>query len=263
MTNDLAYNDLLSTILFRGSRRPNRTGVDAISIFGFRMVFNLYNYTLPLITTKKVSFHNILHELIWYLSGDTNIKYLTDNGVNIWNEWADENGNLGPVYGKQWTDWNGINQIERVVESIKTDPYSRRHIVSAWNVAELEDMALPPCHLLFQFYVHNGTLSCQLYQRSADAFLGVPYNIACYSLLTHLIAHTCGLKAAEFIHTIGDAHIYENHVEQVRTQLDRDSYDSPKIKIHAKHDRLADYKFDDFELIDYEHGPTLHGAVAV
>lgn len=261
-----AYENLLTDVLATGTYKGDRTGTGTISKFGAQMRFNLAE-GFPLITTKKVHTKSIIHELIWLLSGDTNIQYLKDNGVTIWDEWVKTDGTLGPVYGQQWRSWDSkwdapIDQIANVIESIKTDPDSRRHIVSAWNPAELEFMALPPCHLLFQFYVADGKLSCQLYQRSGDLFLGVPFNIASYALLTHMVAQQTGLEVGEFIHTIGDAHIYLNHVDQVKLQLERDPTDFPQLKLN-KADSIDDYKFEDVEIVGYEPHPAIKGEVAV
>jgi thymidylate synthase len=238
-----------------------------VSIFGTQTRYNLQE-GFPLVTTKKVYFKGVLYELLWFLKGDTNIKYLVDNKVNIWNEWADQNGDLGPVYGKQWVNWqtiNGksINQIKEVISQIKNNPDSRRLIVSAWNVGEIEQMALPPCHSFFQFYVNNNKLSCQLYQRSADLFLGVPFNIASYSLLIHMIAHVTNLEVGEFIHTLGDAHIYDNHKEQINEQLSRKPFKLPKLKIINKRNCIFDFKPEDFEIENYDSHPPIKGKVAV
>ncbi len=259
-----AYLDVLQHILENGVDKPNRTGIDTRSIFGAQMRFDL-SKGFPLVTTKKVHLKSIIHELIWLLSGNTNIKYLTDNGVRIWNEWADENGDLGPVYGAQWRNFNGqgIDQIADVVHRIKTNPNDRRMIVSAWNPAQIEQMALPPCHAFFQFYVANGRLSCQLYQRSCDMFLGVPFNIASYALLTMMMAQVTGLQPGDFVHTLGDAHIYHNHFDQVREQLSRTPYPLPTMKINPDVTDINDFKYEDFELMGYECHPTLKGLVAV
>lgn len=279
---DKQYLDLCRHILENGVKKEDRTGTGTISTFGYQMRFDLRK-GFPMLTTKKLHWPSIAHELLWFLSGNTNTKYLTDNGVRIWNEWADENGDLGPVYGAQWRSWqpaeleydyrwddgsemlteNTIDQIAQVIEQIRTNPDSRRLIVSAWNVGELNQMALPPCHLLFQFYVVEGRLSCQLYQRSADVFLGVPFNIASYSLLTHMIAHITGLEVGEFVHTIGDAHIYTNHIEQVLTQLERDARPLPTLEIKRSVTDIDDFKFEDFAIIGYDPHPTLKGKVAV
>ena len=261
------YLDFLRHIRDHGEAKTERTGTGVKSVFGYQMRFNLQD-GFPLVTTKKVHVRSIIHELLWFLQGDTNIKYLKENKVRIWDEWADENGNLGPVYGKQWRSWEAkdgriIDQIANLVSEIKSNPDSRRLIVSAWNVGELENMALPPCHLLFQFYVANNKLSCQLYQRSCDAFLGVPFNIASYSLLTHMIAQQCDLEVGGFVWTAGDAHIYNNHQEQVDLQLSRDPYPLPQLEIKRKANDIFDYKFEDFEILNYECHPTIKGAVAV
>jgi thymidylate synthase len=264
MKQYLAY---LSHILDHGVRKEDRTGTGTLSVFGYQMRFDLQR-GFPVVTTKKLHLRSIIHELLWFISGETNIKYLKENGVSIWNEWADEAGDLGPVYGKQWRNWETsdgrvIDQLSQVIEQIKINPDSRRLIVSAWNVGELERMALAPCHLLFQFYVAEGRLSCQLYQRSADSFLGVPYNITSYSLLTEMIAQQCGLEAGEFIWTGGDCHIYSNHMEQVRLQLDREPYPLPQLVIKRKPDSILDYKFEDFELVNYQSHPHIPAPVAV
>ncbi|NBC83867.1 MAG: thymidylate synthase [Bacteroidetes bacterium] len=261
------YLDLLDRVLHTGEKKSDRTGTGTISVFGHQMRFDL-NKGFPLLTTKKLHVKSIIYELLWFLQGDTNIKYLNEHGVRIWNEWADEQGNLGPVYGAQWRSWsdgkNGnIDQIQQVIDSIKNNPDSRRHIVSAWNVGELDKMALPPCHVLFQFYVSNGKLSCQLYQRSADIFLGVPFNIASYALLTMMIAQVTGLQANEFVHTLGDAHIYSNHLEQVKLQLTREPRSLPKMKINPGVNNIFGFKFEDFELSDYDPHPHIKGAIAV
>ncbi|MGE6220626.1 thymidylate synthase [Nubsella zeaxanthinifaciens] len=261
------YLDLMQHVLDNGTQKHDRTGTGTISVFGYQMRFNLQE-GFPMVTTKKLHLKSIIHELIWFLKGDTNIKYLKDNGVRIWDEWADENGNLGPVYGSQWRSWptpNGghIDQITQIINTIKNNPDSRRIIVSAWNVAEIENMALPPCHAFFQFYVADGKLSCQLYQRSADIFLGVPFNIASYALLTMMVAQVCGLEAGDFIHTFGDAHIYNNHLEQVKLQLSRDPKPLPTMKINPEVKDIFDFKFEDFELLNYEAHPHIKGIVAV
>lgn len=261
------YLDFLRHIKANGVEKNDRTGVGTISTFSYEMRFNLQK-GFPLLTTKKLHIKSILYELLWFLAGDTNTKYLTDNGVRIWNEWADENGDLGPVYGKQWRAWKTadgktIDQITLLLERIKTDPDSRRHILSAWNVGELDKMALPPCHLLFQFYVVNNKLSCKLIQRSADAFLGVPFNIASYALLTHMVAQQCNLEVGEFVWSGGDCHIYTNHFEQVDLQLTREPYALPELIIKRKPDSIFDYKFKDFEIINYQAHPHIKGLVAV
>jgi thymidylate synthase len=261
------YLDLLDHILENGSKKEDRTGTGTISIFGHQMRFNLAE-GFPTLTTKKLHLKSIIHELLWFLAGDTNIQYLTDNGVRIWNEWADENGNLGHVYGYQWRSWptpdgRHIDQITEVVESIKNNPNSRRHIVSAWNVGEIDQMALPPCHLLFQFYVADGKLSCQLYQRSCDVFLGVPFNIASYALLTMMMAQVCELEPGDFVWTGGDTHIYLNHLEQVKLQLTREPKALPRMKINPEVKSIFDFKYEDFELINYEAHPHIPGKVSV
>jgi len=261
------YHDYLKYILENGIKKEDRTGTGTISIFGYQMRFDL-NKGFPLVTTKKLHFKSIAYELLWFLSGDTNIKFLNDNGVKIWNEWADENGDLGAVYGKQWRAWETslgetIDQITDLINQIKNNPDSRRLIVSAWNVGQLKNMALPPCHYTFQFYVSEGKLSCMLTQRSADSFLGVPYNIASYSLLTHMIAQQCNLEAREFIWSGGDCHIYLNHLEQVEKQLSRTPCDLPKLRFNRKPDSIFDYKYEDFEILDYKAYPHIKGVVAV
>lgn len=261
------YLELCQHILEHGTEKSDRTGTGTISIFGYQMRFNLAD-GFPLLTTKKLHTKSIIHELLWFLKGDTNIQYLNENGVKIWNEWADEKGDLGPVYGHQWRSWpdgNGgtIDQIKEVVHQIKHNPDSRRLIVSAWNVADVGKMALPPCHCLFQFYVADGKLSCQLYQRSADVFLGVPFNIASYSLLTMMIAQVCGLKPGEFIHSFGDTHIYTNHIEQVKLQLTREPRPLPILKINPDVKCIFDFKYEDFELVDYNPHPHIKGEVSV
>ena len=259
------YLDLLKKVKDSGKPKGDRTGTGTISIFGHQMRFNLQE-SFPLLTTKKIHFKSVAYELLWFLKGDTNIKYLNDNGVSIWDEWADENGDLGPVYGKQWRDWKGADgfhdQISSVIEQIKNNPNSRRHIVSAWNVAEIPSMALAPCHILFQFYVQDGKLSCQLYQRSADVFLGVPFNIASYALLTHMIANVCNLEVGDFVHTLGDAHLYNNHLTQAEEQLSRSPLEPPQIKVSQK-TSIDAYEFEDFELINYQHHPHIPAVVAV
>jgi thymidylate synthase len=261
------YLDLLDHVLKSGTKKSDRTGTGTISVFGYQMRFNL-NDGFPLLTTKKLHLKSILHELLWFISGDTNIRYLSDNGVKIWNEWADENGNLGPVYGYQWRSWPAdegrkIDQLLNVINSIKRTPDSRRHIVSAWNAGELDKMALPPCHIMFQFYVAEGKLSCQLYQRSADIFLGVPFNMASYAILTHMIAQVTGLEPGDFIHTLGDAHIYLNHVEQVKLQLSRDPYKLPVMKINPAVDDILKFRYEDFTLTDYIAHPHIKGDISV
>ena len=261
------YLDLCQRVLNEGTEKHDRTGTGTISVFGHQMRFNLEE-GFPLLTTKKLHLKSIIYELLWFLKGDTNVKYLQDHGVRIWNEWADEHGELGPVYGHQWRSWpdyqgGHIDQITQLVEQIKKNPDSRRHIVSAWNVAEVNNMALPPCHTLFQFYVADGRLSLQLYQRSADIFLGVPFNIASYALLLQMMAQVTGLKAGDFVHTFGDAHIYLNHIEQVKLQLTRDPRPLPKMLINPEVKDLFDFKFEDFQLIDYDPHPHIPGVVAV
>lgn len=261
------YLDLLETILDKGTKKEDRTGTGTISRFGHQMRFDLSN-GFPMVTTKKLHLKSIIHELLWFLAGDTNTKYLVDNGVRIWNEWADENGNLGHIYGYQWRSWptpdgKHIDQIANVIEAIKNKPNSRRHIVSAWNVGELDKMNLPPCHILFQFYVANGKLSCQLYQRSADVFLGVPFNIASYALLTLMMAQVTNLQPGDFVHTFGDVHIYSNHIEQVKLQLTREPYPLPTMNINPNVKSIFDFKFDDFELVGYKSHPHIKGEVAV
>lgn len=261
------YLDLCQRVLKEGTEKHDRTGTGTISVFGHQMRFNLEE-GFPLLTTKKLHLKSIIHELLWFLNGDTNIKYLQDNGVRIWNEWADENGELGPVYGHQWRSWpdyqgGHIDQITQLVEQIKKNPDSRRHIVSAWNVAEVNNMALPPCHTLFQFYVADGKLSLQLYQRSADIFLGVPFNIASYALLLQMMAQVTGLRVGDFVHTFGDAHIYLNHIEQVKLQLSRNPRPLPKMVINPNIKDIFDFKFEDFSLQDYDPHPHIKGVVAV
>lgn len=261
------YQDLMRHVMENGTQKHDRTGTGTISVFGYQMRFNLQD-GFPMVTTKKLHLKSIIHELIWFLSGDTNIKYLKDNGVRIWDEWADENGNLGPVYGYQWRSWptpNGrhIDQISQVIDQIKNNPDSRRIMVSAWNVADVNQMALPPCHSLFQFYVANGKLSCQLYQRSADIFLGVPFNIASYALLTMMVAQVCNLQYGDFIHTFGDAHLYNNHLEQTKLQLSREPRPLPTMKINPDVKDIFDFKFEDFTLENYDPWPHIKGEVAV
>ncbi len=261
------YLNLLDHVLAKGVKKPDRTGTGTISVFGYQMRFDLAK-GFPLLTTKKLHTKSILHELLWFLQGSTNIQYLKDNGVTIWDEWADDKGNLGPVYGYQWRSWpttNGqhIDQISKVIESIKKDPDSRRHIVSAWNVGELDNMALPPCHILFQFYVADGRLSCQMYQRSADIFLGVPFNIASYAFLLHMMAQVTGLKPGELIITLGDAHIYLNHVEQVILQLTREPLALPKLKLNPQVQSIFDFKYEDFSLENYNSHPHIKGDISV
>jgi thymidylate synthase len=261
------YLQLLQHILDNGVHKSDRTGTGTISTFGYQMRFNLQE-GFPLVTTKKLHVKSIIHELLWFLKGATNIAYLKENGVSIWNEWADENGELGPVYGKQWRSWTGANgetidQISDLIHQIKTNPDSRRLIVSAWNVADLPKMALMPCHTLFQFYVAEGKLSCQLYQRSADVFLGVPFNIASYALLTMMMAQVCDLQAGEFVHTFGDVHIYTNHLEQVKLQLSRQPFPLPTLRLNQEVKDIFDFKYEDFTLENYQHHPAIKAPVAV
>jgi len=261
------YHNLIKHVLEQGALKTDRTGTGTTSVFGCQMRFNLQD-GFPLLTTKKLHTKSIIHELLWFLKGDTNIKYLKDNGVSIWDDWADAEGNLGPVYGSQWRNWptpdgRHIDQITQVVEMIKKNPDSRRLIVSAWNVADIDKMKLPPCHALFQFYVADGKLSCQLYQRSADIFLGVPFNIASYALLTMMIAQTCDLKPGDFIHTLGDAHLYSNHIEQANLQLTRELRKLPTLKINPAIKNIFDFKFEDFTLENYDPHPHIKAAVAV
>ncbi|MCO4291434.1 thymidylate synthase [Solitalea sp. MAHUQ-68] len=261
------YHDLMQHVLDNGVEKHDRTGTGTISVFGYQMRFDL-SEGFPLVTTKKVHLKSIIHELIWFLKGETNIAYLKENGVSIWDEWADENGELGPVYGSQWRSWptpdgGKIDQIEKVVNQIKNNPDSRRIIVSAWNVAEVDNMALPPCHSFFQFYVAEGKLSCQLYQRSADIFLGVPFNIASYALLTMMMAQVCGLKPGDFVHTFGDAHLYLNHLEQTKLQLSREFRPLPKMELNPEVKSIFDFKFEDFTLTGYDPHPHIKAAVAV
>ncbi len=261
------YLDLLRHVLENGNAKHDRTGTGTRSVFGYQMRYDLQE-GFPLLTTKKLHTRSIFYELLWFLRGDTNIKYLHDNKVTIWDEWADQNGDLGPVYGKQWRCWQGadgrtIDQISGVIEQIKHNPDSRRMLVSAWNVAEIEEMALPPCHIVFQFYVANGRLSCQLYQRSADIFLGVPFNIASYALLTCMIAQVCGLKAGEFIHTLGDAHLYNNHLEQARLQLTRTPYPLPVLKLNPDIKDIFDFQYEDIVIENYQAHPHIKAEVAV
>ena len=261
------YLDLLQHILDSGVDKEDRTGTGTRSVFGYQMRFDL-GAGFPAVTTKKLHFRSIIHELLWFLSGDTNVRYLQENGVRIWNEWADENGELGPVYGSQWRNWptpdgQGIDQITQVIDQIQSNPDSRRHIVSAWNVGDVPQMALPPCHLLFQFYVAQGKLSCQLYQRSADVFLGVPFNIASYALLTMMVAQVCKLEPGEFVHTLGDAHLYANHLDQARLQLSREPRELPTMRLNPDVTSIFDFQFEDFELLDYDPHPTIKAAIAV
>ena len=261
------YLDLMHHVMQHGAHKDDRTGTGTLSVFGHQMRFDL-SQGFPLLTTKKVHTRSIIYELLWFLRGDTNIRYLKDHGVSIWDEWADENGDLGPVYGHQWRSWPApggqrIDQISQVVRDIRTNPDSRRLIVSAWNVSEIERMALPPCHLLFQFYVAQGRLSCQLYQRSADIFLGVPFNIASYALLTLMIAQVTGLNPGEFVHTLGDAHLYINHLEQARTQLAREPRPLPTMRLNPEKTSLFEFDYDDFELLNYDPHPAIKAPVAV
>ncbi|ALS27979.1 thymidylate synthase [Paenibacillus sp. 32O-W] len=262
-----AYLDLLQDILDNGTVKKDRTGTGTISVFGRQLRFDL-NDGFPLVTTKRIHIKSVVHELLWFLSGDTNIRYLQDNGVRIWNEWADENGDLGPVYGSQWRAWEGADgrrhdQIAQVVESIRRNPDSRRHLVSAWNVAEIDKMKLPPCHFAFQFYVSDGKLSCMLTMRSSDTFLGLPFNIAQYALLTHMIAQQCDLGVGEFIYSGGDVHIYLNHLDQVKEQLSREPYPLPRLVIKRKPASIFDYKYEDFEFVGYHHHPAIKAEVSV
>ncbi len=261
------YLDLLQTVIDNGVKKEDRTGTGTISVFGHQMRFDL-SQGFPMLTTKKLHLKSIVHELLWFLKGSTNVQYLQENGVRIWNEWAKEDGELGPIYGYQWRSWpdykgGHIDQIQQVIESIKTNPNSRRHLVSAWNVGSIDDMQLPPCHILFQFYVANGKLSCQLYQRSADIFLGVPFNIASYALLTLMVAQVCGLEAGDFVHTLGDAHIYLNHLEQVNLQLTREPMPLPTLTINPNRLDINDFVFDDFWLTNYQSHPHIKGDISI
>ena len=261
------YHDLLRLVLERGKRRDDRTGIGTLSIFGAQARFDLRE-RFPLLTTKKLHLKSIIYELLWFLRGDTNIRWLNEHGVTIWDEWADENGNLGRVYGAQWRDWRGsenkrIDQIASVITQIRANPQSRRLIVNAWNAADIDRMALPPCHVLFQFYVNEGELSCQLYQRSADLFLGVPFNIASYALLTMMVAQVCELRPADFVHTFGDLHLYQNHLEQAREQLSREFRSLPRMRLNPKVRRLEDFRFEDFTLLDYNPHPSIKAPIAV
>ncbi|WP_425391344.1 thymidylate synthase [Ekhidna sp.] len=261
------YLNLMQHILDNGTEKGDRTGTGTKSVFGYQMRFDL-SEGFPCVTTKKLHLRSIIHELLWFLQGDQNIKYLKENGVSIWDEWADEEGNLGPVYGVQWRSWETpdgrkIDQIKKLIDGIKNNPNSRRHIVSAWNVADVDDMALPPCHTLFQFYVADGKLSCQLYQRSADVFLGVPFNIASYALFTMMVAQVCDLEPGDFVHTFGDAHLYNNHIEQTQLQLSREPRELPTMKINPDVKDIFGFKFEDFELMNYDPHPHIKGAVAV
>ena len=262
-----SYLELLDHVLRNGTDRSDRTGTGTLSVFGAQLRFSL-NPTFPLLTTKKLHLRSIIYELLWFLKGDTNIKYLNNNKVSIWDEWADEDGNLGRVYGAQWTDWTNsqgesLNQIAQVVDSLKNNPNSRRHIVCAWNPGEINQMALPPCHALFQFYVANGKLSCQLYQRSADLFLGVPFNIASYALLTQMIAQVCDLEAHEFVHTFGDLHLYKNHLDQAKEQLSRTPRAQPTMRINPEVKNLNDFVYEDFSLENYDPHPTIKAPISV
>lgn len=282
------YLDLLRDVLENGTERGDRTGTGTLSVFGRQMRFDLSGWTLPAVTTKRLHFKSIIHELLWFLKGSTNIKYLQENGVRIWDAWADENGDLGPVYGKQWRRWRGakwanhaqpqqhlevahylakpfkVDQVAEVIDSIKNNPLSRRHIVSAWNVADVPDMALPPCHLLYQFYVREGKfLDCMMYQRSCDMFLGVPFNIVSYSLLTMMIAHVCGLKPGEFVHTLGDAHIYLNHLDQVKTQLERKPLPLPTVLLHPGVMNIDSFSYETIKIIDYQSHPGIKAPISV
>ena len=262
-----AYLDLLQHVMDEGVDRSDRTGTGTRAVFGHQMRFDL-SQGFPLLTTKKLHVRSIIHELLWFIKGDTNIAYLREHGVTIWDEWADENGDLGPVYGKQWRRWQGadgdeIDQLSDLVDMIKTNPDSRRLMLSAWNPYDVPHMALPPCHCLFQFHVANGKLSCQLYQRSADIFLGVPFNIASYALLTHMIAHVCGLEVGDFVHSLGDAHIYHNHFDQVKTQLQRTPGPLPQLVLHNPPQSLEDFTFEMFEIINYEAAPNIKAPIAV
>ncbi|MGB0403144.1 MAG: thymidylate synthase [Salibacteraceae bacterium] len=262
-----AYLDLLDHILENGTQKGDRTGTGTLSCFGYQMRFDL-SKGFPVATTKKLHLKSIIHELLWFLSGDTNIKYLKENGVRIWDEWADEEGNLGPVYGYQWRSWptskgNSVDQISNLIEMIKNNPNSRRLMVSAWNVEFIDEMALPPCHTMFQFYVADGKLSCQLYQRSADTFLGVPFNIASYALLTMMVAQVCDLEPGDFVHTFGDVHLYNNHIDQAKLQLTREPSELPTMKINPNVKNIFDFKFEDFELLNYNPMPHIKAAVSV
>ncbi|MGB4872410.1 MAG: thymidylate synthase [Candidatus Promineifilaceae bacterium] len=261
------YLDLMQTILDNGVRKEDRTGTGTLSIFGYQMRFNLAE-GFPAVTTKKLHLRSIIHELLWFLQGDTNIQYLRDHGVTIWDEWADENGDLGPVYGYQWRNWpapdgRAIDQITQLIHRLKANPDSRRHIVSAWNPADVDKMALPPCHTMFQFYVANGRLSCQLYQRSADVFLGVPFNIASYALLTLMVAQVCGYQLGDFVHTFGDAHLYLNHLDQTRLQLSRSPYPLPHMRLNPNVQSIFDFKYEDFDLQNYQSHPAIKAPIAV
>ena len=262
-----AYLDLMRHILEHGAEKGDRTGTGTKSVFGYQMRFDL-GKGFPMVTTKKLHLPSIVHELLWFLKGDTNVKYLQENGVRIWNEWADKNGDLGPVYGKQWRKWETkdgriIDQVKQAIETIKTNPNSRRIIVSAWNVGELEDMALMPCHAFFQFHVADGKLNCQLYQRSADVFLGVPFNIASYALLTHMMAQVCGLEAGDFVHTLGDAHLYNNHLDQAHLQVSRDPLPLPTLKLNPEIEDIDDFTYADVEVVGYNHHPHIKAPISV
>ena len=261
------YLDLLQHVLDHGSEKEDRTGTGTISIFGYQMRFDLQD-GFPLLTTKKLHLKSIIYELLWFLQGGTNVRYLQEHGVHIWDEWASEDGDLGPVYGSQWRSWKGadgqtIDQISAVIQQICSNPTSRRLIVSAWNVSEIDKMALPPCHVLFQFYVAGGKLSCQLYQRSADLFLGVPFNIASYALLTQMVAQVCGLQAGEFVHTLGDVHLYRNHIEQARMQLTRQPYPLPQMRINPSVKSIFDFQYPDFELLNYQAHPSIKAEISI
>jgi thymidylate synthase len=262
-----AYLDLMRHILEHGDEKGDRTGTGTKSVFGYQMRFDLSD-GFPMVTTKKLHLPSIVHELLWFIKGDTNVKYLQDNGVRIWNECADENGDLGPVYGKQWRRWEGkdgqiIDQLQQAIEAIKTNPNSRRIIVSAWNVGELEEMALMPCHAFFQFHVAQGKLNCQLYQRSADVFLGVPFNIASYALLTHMMAQVCGLEAGTFVHTLGDAHLYNNHLEQSALQITREPMPLPQLKLNGTITSIDEFTYEDIEIVDYHHHPHIKAPISI
>ncbi len=261
------YLNLLEHILDEGVEKEDRTGTGTRSVFGHQMRFDL-SEGFPAVTTKKLHFRSVVHELLWFLRGDTSVDYLQEHDVSIWDEWADEDGELGPIYGKQWRNWEtadgeGVDQIRRVIRGLKDNPDSRRHVVSAWNVGQLEAMALPPCHVLFQFYVAGGRLSCQLYQRSADVFLGVPFNIASYSLLTSMVARVTGHEPGDFVHTLGDAHLYSNHLEQARTQLEREPYPRPTLRLNPEVDAIDDFSFEDVQLENYQHHPAIPAPISV
>ena len=263
----IQYHQLLRLVLEHGKFKPDRTGTGTLAVFGAQARFPLAD-SFPLVTTKKLHLKSIIYELLWFLRGDTNIKFLNDNGVSIWNEWADEQGNLGRVYGAQWCDWRtadgrSIHQIDQVIQQLRTQPDSRRHIVSAWNVGEIDQMALPPCHALFQFYVQEGELSCQLYQRSADLFLGVPFNIASYALLTLMVAQVCGFKPGTFVHTFGDLHLYRNHLEQAHLQLAREPRGLPQMRLNPAIKTIHDFRYEDFELVGYDPHPAIKAPIAV